>query len=262
MLTIARNILRKFGIEIVRESTLRRLVAAERRFVGQCGDAAFLATMPAQYTHRLLELLPKSKAQLRQDLFVLAATEFKSGGYFVEFGATDGLGLSNTWLLESEFAWSGILAEPGRRWHSDLRSNRRALIDTRCVWSASGKNLSFNETQVGEYSTVQEFSDSDLHAAARQVGDVYDVESISLTDLLLAHSAPTTIDYLSIDTEGSEFEILRAFDWGRYRFRVITCEHNHTRSRKDIFDLLSRNGYKRVFEEVSEFDDWYVSINT
>ncbi|GIT91759.1 hypothetical protein JANAI62_22160 [Jannaschia pagri] len=39
-------------------------------------------------------------------------TGFKRGGYFVEFGATDGVTLSNTWLLEMSFGWSGILADP------------------------------------------------------------------------------------------------------------------------------------------------------
>jgi len=86
----------------------------------------------------------------------------------------------------------------------------------------------------------------------------YSVTSISLEDLLNEYKAPYHIDYLSIDTEGSEYEILSAFDFSKYHIEVITCEHNYTKSREKIYNLLANNGYKRVYEEISQFDDWYV----
>jgi hypothetical protein len=69
-------------------------------------------------------LIKKSKAQLRQDLFVLTHLDFKTHGFFVEFGATDGIHLSNSYLLEREFHWSGILAEPAKSFEVALRQNR------------------------------------------------------------------------------------------------------------------------------------------
>ena len=54
----------------------------------------------------------RSRAQILQDLWVLFQSREKHGGYFVEFGACDGLSLSNTFLLEKEYGWTGILAEP------------------------------------------------------------------------------------------------------------------------------------------------------
>lgn len=48
------------------------------------------------------------KAQHLQDLFVLSELDYKTDGFFVEFGATDGLSISNTWLLEKYFNWKGI----------------------------------------------------------------------------------------------------------------------------------------------------------
>tara|TARA_B100000780_G_C20781390_1_gene310300 strand:+ start:75 stop:314 length:240 start_codon:yes stop_codon:yes gene_type:complete len=70
--------------------------------------------------------------------------------------------------------------------------------------------------------------------------------------LLIKYNAPRLIDYLSIDTEDSEFEILKNFDFNNYKFRVITCEHNFNKNREKIYKLLTANGYRRKFE------DWYV----
>jgi hypothetical protein len=53
-----------------------------------------------------------SQSQYKQDIFVLTQLGFKRNGYFAEFGATNGLELSNSYLLERQFGWSGILAEP------------------------------------------------------------------------------------------------------------------------------------------------------
>lgn len=197
-----------------------------------------------------------SKAQLQQDLFVLMFLNFKQNGYFVEFGATDGVSLSNTWLLENEFNWKGILAEPANFWHNSLLQNRNCLIEKRCVWTKTGENLQFREAE--SISTLKGFGENDGHAALREQGKVYEVETISLMDLLKESGAPEVIDYLSIDTEGSEFEILNAFDFDQYNFRVISVEHNYTSSREQIYELLTKKGYRRLHEEISLFDDWYI----
>ena len=208
-----------------------------------------------------LDAVPHSKSQIWQDLFVLSETDFKQGGYFVEFGATNGVDLSNTHILEKRFGWRGILAEPARGWQKALAANRSAAIETKCVYSRSGEILKFSEAQDGEYSTISDKAGSDHNAALRRRVTEYGVETISLLDMLDKHGAPRVIDFLSIDTEGSELEILQAFDFGKYRFRVITCEHNFTPARQEIQRLLSSNGYVRKFESISQFDDWYVSAD-
>ena len=118
--------------------------------------------------------------------------------------------------------------------------------------------VDFNQAGAAELSTIDSFTGADLHAGYRANGERYKVNTISLNDLLKKYNAPQEIDYLSIDTEGSEFDILSAFDFDAYKIKVITCEHNYTPMRDKIFDLLTSKGYKRIYEESSGFDDWYV----
>lgn len=200
----------------------------------------------------------QSNGQLFQDIFVLHVLKEKQEGFFVEFGATDGKSLSNTLMLEKHYNWRGILAEPAKIWHHDLFENRTCHIDKRCVWKVSGEVLTFQETVSPELSTLANFSKSDFHASRRDKNKIYTAETVSLEDLLMQYNAPTEIDYLSIDTEGSEYTILKDFDFDKYFFKVITIEHNYTSQREPIQTLLETQGYQRVFENFSFFDDWYI----
>lgn len=129
-----------------------------------------------------------------------------------------------------------------------------------CVWKDSNSILTFNETDAPELSTVDIYSDKDGHKESRQSGRKYQVKTISLNDLLRKYNAPKHIDYLSIDTEGSEFEILKSLDFEEYSFGVITCEHNFMQERDEIYSLLTQKGYKRLFKNISRWDDWYVAV--
>ncbi len=251
--TLAR-ILGRMGYTMARNSSLAALNAAAAR--GR--DLDFLAAMPDAHVAQLLKLLPLSQSQLRQDLFVLSELGFKCGGFFVEFGAASGKELSNSWLFEKHFGWNGILAEPAQCWHRRLKENRTCAIEHRCVWKSTGESLDFSEATEAEISTLSSFKEGDQHATSRRSSRHYHVETVSLNDLMGEHKAPDKPDYLSIDTEGSELEILQAFDFKRYPFKVITCEHNFTPARGKIHTLLSAAGYVRKYESISDFDDWYV----
>jgi FkbM family methyltransferase len=199
-------------------------------------------------------------AQNYQDLFVLFQLKLKKGGFFVEFGATNGVGLSNTLLLERKFGWSGIVVEPGRRWLPELKANRSCIIDSRCVWSETGKIVDFLDAKIGELSTIKGFEDRDSKSDERRENVVYPVGTVSLNDLLSEHNDPAVIDYISVDTEGTEFDILNAFDFARYKVKIFTIEHNYVQSdRQRIKDLMERNGFSRHFVGFSKWDDWYVS---
>jgi hypothetical protein len=87
----------------------------------------------------------------------------------------------------------------------------------------------------------------------------YEVPTVSLADLLTQHNAPREIDFLSVDTEGTEFEILSGFDFARWRVSVVAVEHNFDPVRRGkLRELLTSRGYRRCMRALSSFDDWYV----
>jgi hypothetical protein len=120
----------------------------------------------------VLQNVAGSKAQLFQDLFVLFSLRQLRKGFFVEFGATNGVELSNTLFLEKNYNWTGILGEPAKCWHEALRINRDCVIDTRCVWTKSGELVEFNEVADRELSTITRYSNHDGHFIAEDGRDV------------------------------------------------------------------------------------------
>ena len=152
-----KRIARTLGVEIVRTERLNQLEEIE-------ADTASL------FNRRSSVLGGHSNAQLYQDIIVLLATDFKQDGFFVEFGAANGIDLSNTYLLEKQYNWKGILAEPGKAWHDALSRNRDVHVDFSCVWRKSNEILTFNMVDSAEFSTISEFSDGDHHAQNQDQG--------------------------------------------------------------------------------------------
>lgn len=207
-------------------------------------------------THFLISNITESYAQQLQDLMAIYFARSEPG-FFVEFGATDGVDLSNTFLLEKRYGWNGILAEPAKIWHQNLYRNRKCLISEECVYSESGKVLAFSEATSGKLSTLIEYKDSDGHV--RKSSSEYSVLTVSLEELLLKFSAPKYIDFLSIDTEGSEYEIIQNFNFNDFNFGFICIEHNHTENDFKIEEILRQNGYVRILRVSSDFDGWYLN---
>lgn len=227
--------------------------------IDQCDDILL------EFYSYLLKHRKISKSQLFQDLFVQFIHNDKTNGTFLEFGATDGVSLSNSLMLENKFEWFGVLAEPSPQWHAKLFKNRpNATILTECIYSETGKKLDFFVSEAGVLSTLEEFRESDISSmpgntrARNASGYKCEVNSISLNDVILKYFDGTKIDYMSVDTEGSELLILKHFDFARYAPKVVTVEHNFTDSEQELDDLFFQNNYQRFFKGFSQFDAWYV----
>jgi len=198
-----------------------------------------------------------ANADQHQDLWVVHETAGKRGGFFVEFGAADGVTGSNTLLLEHAFGWRGILAEPNPVWHAELARNRTARIDHRCVFKTTGDHVRFAATKYPALATIAEYAASDGHADSRTEHHILQIETVSLNDLLLMHEAPRAIDYVSIDTEGSELSILEGFDFDRWDVKLFSIEHNMTEQEQAIDRLMRRHGYEQRYAGYPVIDAWY-----
>ena len=197
----------------------------------------------------------RAKSQFGHDAFVLAVLGEKTDGYFVEVGAGDGVNLSNIHLPETALGWRGLLIEPNPLFHASIRRNRKAALDTRAAYSSGGATVEFVDYE--ELSTLLPFKSGDGHD--REGRPVIQVETATLDDIFAAHGVPGGIDYLSVDTEGSELEVLAGLDPGNYRPRVVTVEHNSVPwRRRAIIERLGRRGYRPVLEDRSGVDAWFV----
>ncbi len=205
-------------------------------------------------------------SQLYQDVFASFVIGNQFDKTFLEFGATDGLELSNSFMLENTLNWSGVLSEPSPQWHEVLKENRKyTKIIKKCIWSESGKILDFFMSDRGNFSTLNEFIDSDKYSmplnteSRKKAGKLITVETISLNDVIKEYFNNISPSYISIDTEGSEFKILESFNFENYRPKVFTVEHNFTELQSKIDELMVSKNYQRIFRKLTSFDAWYVS---
>jgi FkbM family methyltransferase len=202
-----------------------------------------------------------SHAQLFQDLWALEVSGRKEGGFFVEIGAADGAYLSNSLMLEEGYGWRGVLVEPNPDYHDAIVARRpNARLVRGAAAHRGGPHALFRLTKNPEYSTFEDYVAHDLHFEAERAADfrTIDVDTFSIDDILRHPDVPDVIDYLSIDTEGSELDILEGCDLATYDIRCISVEHNWTESRERIRGYLQGKGYRRCLMEFSKWDDWYV----
>jgi FkbM family methyltransferase len=196
-------------------------------------------------------------SQLQAD-FVALFFKRTEPGFFVEFGACDGIRFSNTYILEKAFGWEGILAEPGRNWSSQLARNRTSHIDFRCLSGDDSMEVEFSEDSAAEFSSLSIFTPQNLTGPKKNIRKKYKVKTVSLNTLLLDWSSPKVIDYISVDTEGGELEILEKFSFAEWDVQFFSIEHNFTSNESKIDALLHKNGYTRIFKNITLWDGWYI----
>jgi FkbM family methyltransferase len=200
------------------------------------------------------------KSQNLQDLKTLQLLSNKKNGYYVEFGADDGVQNSNSYFLNKIFGWSGLLAEPNPERFKELKRNRpNDCVSNALIWREKDVEIEF--TIAGQLSTISDFVESDFMKDERKSVSTKKMKFLTtdLESVLKNANAPKYIDFLSIDTEGSEFDILEKFNFDKYIFNVICVEHNNNEENKNKLDsLFTRNGYKQDLNFAGGVDAFYV----
>jgi FkbM family methyltransferase len=204
----------------------------------------------------------RSYSQLGQEIHILSLYQGKRNGTFVEVGANDGILLSNTKTLEEFYGWKGLCVEPNPDLFPKLVANRPlAQCSSKAAYSKSGLKLDF---QIGKGPTdllsglVSDLKDGDNRDALDGNTDrVVQVETATLTELMDEAKMPRFIEYLSLDTEGSELEVLKGIDFGKYAFGRIDVEHNFIEPhRTQMREFLASKGYTHLYE--NKWDDAYI----
>lgn len=198
----------------------------------------------------MIESIKYSSQEVTQnDKWVVHTLNFKTNGYFVEAGSMDGIFISNTYSLEKCLGWTGICVEPVSWMYSNLLNNRSCICENCCLYKESGKI----EFVHGKKDGLGGIKKSIRHPHECNSENVENIICFTLEDLLIKHNSPKIIDYLSLDTEGSEQEILSVFPFSKYSFRCITVED--TAENYGISSLI-QNGYVKVSNPFNLQNTW------
>lgn len=196
----------------------------------------------------------KYHSHIGQDAWVAECLQFKRNGFFLDFGAFDGKTISNTLALEEGLGWRGICVEPNPRYYPILCECRKCVTVNVALWPKSRELVRFVDAH--GLSSIEEFKSGDINADRRQnaTTSIIEVDTLNPNELLARFNAPKLIDYLTLDVEGAEFDILSALDLTTYAIALMTIEHNHDKERQEkMRNYLARFGYEVVQNRNDDF---------
>ena len=202
-------------------------------------------------------MMSQFHGQAGQDEFVLNVLKFKTNGFFVEIGSNDPVFINNTFLLETQYNWTGIMIEAQEKLSGGPNRGRDVL---------------------------------DLYKKERQHSH-YIIDDARKVDYIKAfneYNAPHNIDYLQLDLDVENYstlDTLRKLDetvMDEYKFATVTFEHDlyrmtdHSINTKTLSrKIFEKRGYKKVFDNIivdfgchqtptcsncsaRPFEDWYI----
>jgi FkbM family methyltransferase len=201
--------------------------------------------------HKHFRELPEIKGgygAFGQDILVAELLGNKRGGVFVDIGANDGVQISNTCYFERELGWTGVAIEPIPAIYEKLATSRRCMKFNGCVTTMPGKakfleviggpNMLSTLAMHNEGLTARRLRQNAKRHNA-QIREI-DVECITFAGLTEKFSI-TEVDFLSLDIEGGELQILKSIDFDKTPVRVISVENNYFTT--DIRRYLEGQGY-------------------
>jgi FkbM family methyltransferase len=178
-----------------------------------------------------------------------------SRGFFVDVGANDPQRASQTWHLE-QLGWDGILIEPQPDLAEELRKFRRAKVyAVACSSPANaGKSLPLHVAGSPHMTGIHASFDPNFAVPDMRRMGVIEVPVKTLDEILIDVKAPVPIDFVSIDVETHEIEVLEGFDVSKWRPRLMLIEDLALDLR--LHRYITRRGYKWIRR--TGLNGWYV----
>lgn len=205
------------------------------------------------------------KSQAGQDQFINEMFfHNKKNGVFLDIGAHDGQSFSNTYFFEKDLQWKGICFEPLPHLFKKLRECRDCICINACVSKNEGTvpflHLdSCDEMLSGMCGTYDARQLQTVMNDIAQFGGeckILQVPSVSLNKIVKEYGI-NHVDFLSLDTEGSELEILKSIDFSQITIDIITVENNFNEG--SIQTFLEENGF--IFITRLHVDDIYMRVD-
>jgi FkbM family methyltransferase len=155
----------------------------------------------------------------------------KRNGYFIDIGAYDGVTISNSYFFEKHKEWSGICFEPNPTVFLSLVKNRKC--ECRNVGIGSKEQVLTYLKIIGPGEMLSGFKDffdsrhiDRIKKETRNDSGSQQQIPIQVVKLDTFLDSPK-IDFLSIDTEGNELEILKSIDFKKVICKVVAVENNY-----------------------------------
>lgn len=200
-------------------------------------------SQPSPTRPRKLASRKSERSQLRQSKLVDNLLSGRRNGFFIECGANDGETISNSLFFELQRNWTGLLIEANSKYHQTLLDkNRHAYVMNACLGTTQRPaTVSFRQ-QEGLSRIISETRSSGANAVSVNCFPLSAITSA----LGISH-----VDYLSLDVEGPEVDILRTIDWTRLRIDVITVEYRVYCGRKPL-RCINRNATLKKLNDLRE----------
>jgi len=210
----------------------------------------------------------KYTSQCKQDYFLNEVIfKGKKDGIFVDVGANDGVTYSNSYFFEKELGWTGICIEPLPGAFAKLKKNRNCNSINGCCSNNNSVEIFLNVDGYGEMLSglKSKYDPRHLNRLMNEVslhgGSISEIEVIcyNMNDLLL-NNRLLQIDFISLDTEGGELDILKTLDFDNIGIKVIVVENAYNEPyisefmKKKGFSMVKKLDADEVFVNKKEFN--------
>ena len=157
-----------------------------------------------------------------QDKYVRELFGGKRGGFFIDLAANNPIHSSNSRALERDYGWSGLCIEPNPYYHAPLAKKRSCRLVVCAVSETEGMaKFHFNGPSGG---LIEGNTDNQQRVGGKASAKLGSIQTMRFATILQRLSAPTEIDYLSLDVEGAESLVMSSFPWATHRIRVLSIE--------------------------------------